>query len=62
MKKRVLAAVLWLATGWYVGALVGWMLNIGPVLPAVLAVAAAWFFAVDPRGIIWTDRNRRSQS
>jgi len=54
MKKRALAAVLWAATGWYVGALLGWILNVGPVLPVLLALSAAWMFAGDPRRIIWS--------
>jgi uncharacterized membrane protein len=60
MKKRALAAVLWSATGWYVGAIVAWALNIGPVLPVVLAASAALIFAGDPRRIIWTGDSDRS--
>ena len=41
MKKRALAAVLWSVSGWYVGAIVAWALNIGPVLPVVLAASAS---------------------
>ncbi|HEV8546906.1 MAG TPA: hypothetical protein VGQ64_11470 [Candidatus Limnocylindrales bacterium] len=61
MKKRVLAAVLWSATGWYVGAVAAWLLNVGPVLPVVLAVSAALIVAGDPRRVIWTDGNRSSK-
>jgi hypothetical protein len=61
MKKRVLAAVLWSATGWYVGAFAAWLLNVGPVLPVVLAVSAALIVAGDPRRVIWTDGNRSSK-
>jgi hypothetical protein len=60
MKKRALAAVLWSATGWYVGAMIAWALNIGPVLPVVLAASAALFVAGDPRRIIWTNESDRS--
>lgn len=61
MKKRTLAAILWSITGWYVGAMVAWMLNLGPVLPVVLAAAAAYFVGADPRRIIWTDTNRTNR-
>jgi zinc transporter ZupT len=60
MKKRTLATVLWALTGWYVGALVAWMLNLGPVMPVVLAAGAGAFIWADPRGIIWTDSDRPS--
>jgi zinc transporter ZupT len=63
MKKRTLSAVLWSVSGWYVGALVAWMLNlgsIGSVMPVVLAVAAGAFIWTDPRRIIWTDADRAS--
>jgi hypothetical protein len=60
MKKRALAAILWSAMGWYVGAMVAWTLNIGPALPVVLAASAALIVAGDPRRIIWTDNSDRS--
>jgi hypothetical protein len=60
MKKRALAAVLWSATGWYVGAMVAWALNVGPALPVVLAASAALLVAGDPRRIIWTDNSEQS--
>ena len=60
MKKRALAAILWSATGWYIGAMVAWVLNIGPALPVVLAASAALIVAGDPRRIIWTDNSDRS--
>jgi hypothetical protein len=60
MKTRALAAVLWSATGWYVGAMVAWTLNIGPVLPVVLAAAAGLLVAGDPRRIIWTSDSDRT--
>jgi hypothetical protein len=62
MKKRVLAAVLWSATGWYVGAVAAWLLNIGPALPIVFAVSAALIVAGDPRRVIWTDGRRSSEN
>lgn len=40
MKKRVLAAVLRSATGWYVEAVAAWMLNLGPVVPVLVAASA----------------------
>ena len=60
MKKRTIAAILWSITGWYVGAMVAWMLNLGPVLPVVLAATAALIIGADPRRIIWTDADRHS--
>ena len=60
MKKRTLATILWSITGWYVGAIVAWMLNLGPVLPVVLAASAALIVGTDPRRIIWTNGNRRA--
>jgi hypothetical protein len=60
MKKRTVATLLWSVTGWYVGAMAAWLLNLGPVLPVVLAASAALIVGADPRRIIWTDRDRRS--
>jgi hypothetical protein len=60
MKKRALAAALWSVTGWYVGAMIAWALNIGPVLPVVLAASAALFIAGDPRRIIWISDSDRT--
>jgi zinc transporter ZupT len=63
MKKRTLAAVLWSLSGWYLGALVAWLLNLGPIAPViaiVLAFAAGAFIWTDPRRIIWTDADRAS--
>jgi hypothetical protein len=60
MKKRALAAILWSATGWYVGAMIAWALNVGPVLPVVLAASAGLLIAGDPRRLIWTSDPDRS--
>jgi hypothetical protein len=60
MKKRTLATILWSISGWYVGAMVAWMLNLGPVLPVVLAAAAALIVGGDPRRVIWKDADPRS--
>lgn len=53
MKKRALAAVLWAATGWYVGSVAAWVLGISPVLSVVVAASAGLMVAGDPRRIIW---------
>ena len=42
--------------------MVAWMLNLGPVLPVVLAAAAALIVGADPRRIIWTDTNRQNHA
>jgi hypothetical protein len=60
MKKRALAAILWSATGWYVGAMIAWALNVGPVLPVALAASAGLLIAGDPRRLIWTSDSDRS--
>jgi len=60
MKKRALAAILWSVTGWYVGAMIAWALNVGPVLPVVLAASAGLLIAGDPRRLIWTSDSDRS--
>lgn len=61
MKKRLLAAFLWSVTGWYVGALVSWMLSVGEVLPFVMAASAALLVAGDPRRAIWSNRSAISE-
>jgi len=43
-----------------VTAIVAWALNIGPVLPVVLAASAALLMAGDPRRVIWTRNSDRS--
>lgn len=51
MKKRALATVLWSLTGWYAGAVVGWMLGVGSVAAPILALAAALLIVGDPFGL-----------
>lgn len=58
MKKRTLATVLWALTGWYIGAVVGWILGIPAVLPVVFAVGAGALIWVDPRHVFWVDPGR----
>lgn len=60
MKKRTLAAILWALTGWYLGAVAGWLVNAGPLLAVVGALVAAYLIGVDPRRVIWTRPDGRS--
>jgi hypothetical protein len=54
MKKRMFAAVLWFYAGWYGGALLAELIGLSAVLGPIVGAAAAFVFAGDPRGIIWT--------
>jgi len=54
MKKRVLAAALWLYAGWIAGAMLAALIGISPALGPILGAAAAALIAGDPRGMIWT--------
>ena len=54
MKKHVLATVLWSVTGWCIGAMVGWALDLGPALAPIIAVASAILIATDPRRLLWS--------
>jgi hypothetical protein len=56
MSKRLLAAVLWFAAGWYVGAFVAAYLAVPALIGPILGFAAAAVFAGDPLGVIWTRR------
>ena len=62
MTKRVLAALLWFYTGWYVGAMLAEFLGVSPFLGPLIGAAAAGLIAGDPRRIIWTSRAKASAS
>ena len=61
MTKRVLAAGLWLFSGWYLGAFIAWVLGISALLGPALGITAAILIAGDPRGIIWMRPAREPQ-
>ena len=61
MTKRVLAAGLWLFSGWYLGAFIAWVLGISALLGPALGITAAILIAGDPRGIIWKRPAREPQ-
>ena len=54
MTKRILAATLWSITGWCIGAMIGWALDIGPALAPVVAVTLGLLIAADPRRVLWS--------
>lgn len=51
--KRLVAAVLWFIAGWVVGSIFAFGLGLSWVIGPALALAVAWFIAVDPRRMIW---------
>ena len=56
MKKRITAAILWFYAGWFVGAVLAYVLGLSPALAPIVATAAAALVAGDPRRLIWTKR------
>jgi hypothetical protein len=56
MKKRIIAAILWFYAGWFLGAVVAYMLGLSPALAPIVATAAAALVAGDPRRLIWNQR------
>lgn len=65
MKKRTLSAVLWLYSGWYLGAILAAYFGIDALLGPALGAAAALFVAGDPFRLIWAtpliQQDRRTQ-
>ena len=53
MNKRLIAGVLWLFAGWYLGNIVAFQLGLSDLLGPVLGIAAAVLVAGDPFGLIW---------
>lgn len=56
MKKRLLAAFLWFAAGWYTWAFIASVAGLTPLFGPVLGAALAMFVAGDPMHRIWTPR------
>jgi hypothetical protein len=56
MNKRLLAAVLWFLTGWYLGGYISLLFGVPEIIGPILGLAGAGFFAGDPLGIIWAKR------
>jgi hypothetical protein len=54
MGKRILAGILWFFAGWYLGAFVAHLMGQPDVLGPIWGASAAFLFAVDPKGYIWT--------
>jgi hypothetical protein len=57
MKRRLVAATLWLFAGWYFGATLAFAFGVSPLLGPVIGLASAFLIAGDPRGIIWKAAN-----
>src|SRR3982750_4666843 len=62
MKKRALAAVLWLYAGWFLGAAIAWATGAPSVLGPILGLAGAGFFGGDPLHIIWARAAQRPEA
>ena len=58
MVKRIAAAVLWFVSGWYLGAMVAYILGISAVLGPIFAIALAVVIAGDPMHRIWEIQDR----
>lgn len=56
MHKRIAAAGLWFLVGWFVGDALGYVLGVGDALGLIYGIAAAFVFAGDPLGVIWSKR------
>ena len=58
MSKRILAGILWLFAGWYLGNIAAFYLGISDMLGPILGVAAALVIAGDPLRIVWSNAGR----
>jgi hypothetical protein len=58
MNKRILATILWLFAGWYLGNLVAFQFGLSDLFGPVLGVIAAVVVGGDPLGLIWTRASR----
>jgi hypothetical protein len=58
MSKRILAGVLWLFAGWYIGNILAFYFGISDLLGPILGVAAALVIAGDPLRIVWSNVGR----
>ena len=62
MSKRILAGVLWLFAGWYIGNIVAFYLGISDLLGPILGVASALVIAGDPLRIVWSGTGRSTSA
>ncbi len=53
MNKRLVAGILWLFAGWYLGNIAAFELGLSDALGPALGVLAALVIAGDPLGLIW---------
>jgi hypothetical protein len=53
MSKRAAAAVLWFIAGWYLGAVIAYVVGVSDAIGPILAITAAALFGGDPFGVIW---------
>lgn len=59
MRKRTLAAMLWLLAGWSLGGFIALVAGISDGLGPIVGTAAAVLFAGDPRRLIWSRESAR---
>ena len=57
MKARVIAVPLWFLAGWFVGAMMAWMIGLTALAAPAVAVAAAAFVYFDPGNVFWHERS-----
>ena len=62
MTKRIVAALLWFYTGWYLGAEIAYGLSLDPALGPVMGMAAAAVLVYNPGGVLWRSTRARQQS
>ena len=53
MNKRLVAGILWLFAGWYLGNIVTFEFGLSDAIGPILGVLAAAIVAGDPLGLIW---------
>lgn len=62
MNKRLIAGVLWLFAGWYLGNILAYHLGLSDYVGPVLGIVAAVMVAGDPFGLLWGRAATRSAS
>ena len=62
MNKRLIAGVLWLFAGWYLGNLLAFALGLSDFFGPILGVTAALLVAGDPFGLLWARAAARQAS
>ena len=53
MNKRLVAGVLWLFAGWYLGNLLAFTFGLGDLLGPTLGVVAGLMISADPFHLLW---------